>query len=310
MNAPSSLITIVIPVYNRATIVERTLNSVHAQNCRPINLIIVDNNSYDDSLRIINEWADSHRSDDFSVTVISETNLQSAAAARNKGLKSVKTPYVMFFDSDDTMRPSHVARAAKAFHDDPELDIAGWDVVYHAIDGHTEIRPFADKNAIFRHTFNATLSTQRYAVSTALINAIGGWDTTVRGWDDYVLGMKLLERSPKMHKLSGDFTVDVFETEASITGTDYSSKSDQWEYALSICKSIFQRNNWNRNWITLRYVILAALYKREKSPKAKRLLSAIMQKEPSQYLRSMYKFAYHYTRLGFRGIHILLQPFI
>lgn len=49
MNCSKALISIVIPVYNRAAVVTRTLDSVFAQTARPLQLILVDNASTDGS---------------------------------------------------------------------------------------------------------------------------------------------------------------------------------------------------------------------------------------------------------------------
>ncbi|MGN0223934.1 MAG: glycosyltransferase family 2 protein, partial [Muribaculaceae bacterium] len=51
-------LTIVIPVYNRATIVERTLASVAAQTLRPLSVVLVDNNSTDGTLSVLQRWAE------------------------------------------------------------------------------------------------------------------------------------------------------------------------------------------------------------------------------------------------------------
>lgn len=310
MTSPSRLISIVIPIYNRADVIERTLDSIFNQDARPITLILVDNNSTDNSVEIISNWKESHQSKDFDITITHESTVQSAAAARNKGLSLVKTPYVMFFDSDDTMRPTHVSRAAKAFNDDPDVDIVGWDIMFHSSNGKKNIRPFADKDMLFRNTFNATLSTLRYAVSVSLIRAVGGWNPSVLGWDDYELGMRLLEKNPKTLRLGNEITVDVMESRESITGTDYSSRAAQWEYALDLCEACFRRQKWNTNWITLRRIVLAALYARENSRESMRLLNKTLQLEPSGYKKMLYKFAYSYTKHGGRGIHLLLRRFL
>ena len=52
------LISVVVPVYNRASILNETLQSVRAQTYRPIELIIVDNGSTDASLFVSRDFAD------------------------------------------------------------------------------------------------------------------------------------------------------------------------------------------------------------------------------------------------------------
>ena len=73
MNSTRPDISIIVPVFNRSTIVTDTLDSIAAQTERPLALIIVDNNSTDDSLAVVTQWAVRHESPDFSVTVLSET---------------------------------------------------------------------------------------------------------------------------------------------------------------------------------------------------------------------------------------------
>ena len=51
MSAP--LFSIVVPVYNREQVVERTLRSIEAQNWRPLHLVLVDNASTDGSLALL-----------------------------------------------------------------------------------------------------------------------------------------------------------------------------------------------------------------------------------------------------------------
>ena len=97
-------ITIIVPVYNRAHLVGATLDSIAAQTLRPIHLVLVDNNSQDNTLKVLLDFKKRHQSDDFKVTVLQETR-RGAAAARNCGLQEATTEWVMFFDSDDIMAP-------------------------------------------------------------------------------------------------------------------------------------------------------------------------------------------------------------
>ena len=94
--------SIVVPVYNRATAIVRCLDSIAMQRgVEAFSVIVVDNNSTDGSAAAVSAWHDAHSEID--LMQVTETR-QGAAAARNKGLNMVTTPYVMFFDSDDEMR--------------------------------------------------------------------------------------------------------------------------------------------------------------------------------------------------------------
>ena len=115
-------ITIIVPVYNRAHLVGATLDSIAAQTLRPIHLVLVDNNSQDNTLKVLLDFKKRHQSDDFKVTVLQETR-RGAAAARNCGLQEATTEWVMFFDSDDIMAPDLLESYARAVekHADAEM---------------------------------------------------------------------------------------------------------------------------------------------------------------------------------------------
>ena len=73
-------LSIIIPVYNREKIVSATLNCVAAQTFRPLNLILVDNNSSDGTLQVLLDFKEAHQTPDFSITVLQESTPGACAA--------------------------------------------------------------------------------------------------------------------------------------------------------------------------------------------------------------------------------------
>lgn len=305
MSLPS--ITIVVPVFNREAIVTSTLESIRNQEYRPLSLIIVDNNSTDHTLPIITKWCSEHSSHNFKVTVLSETK-PGAAAARNKGLATVDSDYVMFFDSDDIMEPGHLSSVVSTITSHNNPDIIGWDVIIQHLDGTTQKIKFPTADFLFRHFFNSILSTQRYAVKTEYIKKCGAWNESLLGWNDYELGIRLLMNSPRIARNECSPKVKVLRQPYSITGIKYSDKCSYWEKTLDELQHILPPHYHYA--INLRRMVLAALYHREKSPEAHRLrlsvLSSCLSKKESRTL----DLAYRYTAMGGRGIHYLLRPFI
>lgn len=90
--------SVVIPVYNRAAIIEPTLQSVLAQTEQSFELIIVDDCSADFE-RL--EQVISEQNDNRLVLLKHESN-KNGAAARNTGIQAAKGKYIAFLDSDDT----------------------------------------------------------------------------------------------------------------------------------------------------------------------------------------------------------------
>ena len=94
------LISVIMPVYNAQKTLARSAASVLSQTYPHIELILVDDGSKDESLRVCREIEKS----DARVRVIAQKN-GGVAAARNAALNAVRGEFVMFADSDDLLVP-------------------------------------------------------------------------------------------------------------------------------------------------------------------------------------------------------------
>ncbi len=92
----SSLVTVIIPVYNVEPYIKRCLDSISNQTYRNIEIIAVDDGSEDKSALICDECA----SIDSRIRVIKKQN-EGAGYARNAGMDIAKGEYIFFVDSDD-----------------------------------------------------------------------------------------------------------------------------------------------------------------------------------------------------------------
>lgn len=309
------LFSIVVPIFNRADIVCRTLNSIKAQTYRPIHLILIDNNSSDNSLKVIENWKTQNESSDFKITISSET-IPGAAAARNKGLEYVDSRLMAFFDSDDSMRPHCVQTYVNAFRQNPDADIVCSNSLYHFDDNRTRLFYFRKGNILHNHIYHATLRTQGYAVKTAYMRQQGGWNNSVRVWDDWELGIRLLIDNPKVVS-TGDTLVDIYMQSESITGLDFSSKSGKWEYALDVADEVI--NNCRRDdkttlhrLIDYRRIVLAAHYLKEgQADLAKELYQSTMSRLKSDFrMILLMPFVYRYVSVGGRGAAMIVDKFL
>ncbi len=275
-NHPTPLITVVMPVYNRPELVVRALDSIKAQDYRPFNLIVVDNNSTDNTLEEIHDWAKNLGDNTLSVKILSASE-RGAAKARQRGVDEVNTPWVLHFDSDDSMRPGHLSRIAKGIADNPKADILGWDVLTHKSDNSTKTDRFYAHNALINHIFHSSLASLRYAVRTDLLRRVGGWETDIAGWDDYVLGVKLLLSNPLTVKLGNEITVDVYTQAESVTGISFSSKQGEWERALDRCQLLIDKAGRSEltKWIEARRAIVAGHYTSEGNSQGLKSLQSV-----------------------------------
>lgn len=114
------------------------MRSVVRQSYRPLHVILIDNGSTDNSMEMLRLFKQEQETDGFRVTVGNEA-VSGATSARNRGLDYVDTEWVMFFDSDDEMRPELVERYADAIRRFPQTDIFYIDVEIQSVSGHSEI---------------------------------------------------------------------------------------------------------------------------------------------------------------------------
>lgn len=298
-------ITVVIPVFNRVNVVERTLDSIATQTARPLKLILVDNNSTDGSFDLLHSWADSHRTDDFNIRVISQTK-PGAAAARNAGLALVDTEWTMFFDSDDTMRPAHIAHVLDAIRLHPDADLIGWDLLVHSDNGKTRMNYFEPDDIMYHNIMHGSLATLRYCARTICFRKAGGWCEQALIWDDIELGCRLLQLSPRIVKVKNGITVDVYEGSESISGPTYSSRIDQTLKVLDI----IHQNYPVRSHVGLKEAILLGDCYREGYKDAATLFCKLMQQTPAGRDKLAYSLAYYGRRLGLRGWARILKPIL
>lgn len=300
-----AMITIVVPVYNRAATVERCFDSMALQDgighCR---IIVVDNNSTDGSAGVVSRWGECHN--DIDLTLVSEKR-QGAAAARNAGLGLVRTPYVMFFDSDDEMLPGHLARLIEAIGHKTDADVFGWDVMCELPDGRSYKALFRCSRPMRDHLVFSSMSTQRFAARTAFVRAAGAWDASLAGWDDLELGVRMIALSPSVVRLPdpcGQPLVRTYFSDDSITGAAFSVSPRKWEDALQRIEATVSRACPGQlPAVAFRRAALAGLYAREgAADEARRLLS---ESECKGFGHMKARAVYETARLFGRGTRVL-----
>lgn len=97
MNINQVIFSIIVPCYNSEKYIERTLNSLINQTFKDIEIIVVDDGSTDESVKICKEILKNSNS---KYKIISQVN-QGVSEARNTGLKNSTGKYVYMIDSDD-----------------------------------------------------------------------------------------------------------------------------------------------------------------------------------------------------------------
>lgn len=128
-NRDRAVISFVIPAYNAALTLERTLDSVLRQSDDRYRILLIDDGSADGTAQIGKEYAEKYPQ---KIQYFFQEN-RGLGGARNTGLKLAETEYVSFLDSDDWLMPDYVERILaqiEAADEKPEI-VMTLPVIWH-----------------------------------------------------------------------------------------------------------------------------------------------------------------------------------
>lgn len=113
-------ISVIIPAYNSAGYILKSLISIYEQT-RPVHeVIVVDDGSSDDTVRVVNKYI--YDENLINISVISQPNA-GPSAARNLGIKHSTGNYIAFLDSDDIWLRDKIKIQERYLREMPELAI-------------------------------------------------------------------------------------------------------------------------------------------------------------------------------------------
>lgn len=121
MNDPNDnavLFSILLPTFNRESLLPRAITSVLRQSLKQWELIIIDDGSTDSTQSLVRKYTKL----DSRIRYLYQEN-QGAASAKNHGLVHANGKFVAFLDSDDYLKPNHLSSRFEMFKQDPGLDL-------------------------------------------------------------------------------------------------------------------------------------------------------------------------------------------
>jgi glycosyltransferase involved in cell wall biosynthesis len=187
-------VSVVIPNYNRTTLLWRALNSIAAQTCKPFEVIVVDDCSHADRLVEIEAVIEHFRGSQNIKLLVNERN-SGANYSRNRGIFAAASKYIAFLDSDDLWMPDKLQRQmseivkAKQSDNRPILSGTG----RYRVNGEGEMiarqlgRNDLTPDRIRRSNFIGTLSS--VIVETWVARHINGFNETLpacQDWDFFI----------------------------------------------------------------------------------------------------------------------------
>jgi glycosyltransferase involved in cell wall biosynthesis len=173
MTATTPLVSIIITCYNYAEFLGEAIESALRQTYRPLEVIVVDDGSTDDSVAVASRYP---------VRLIAQKN-RGLSAATNVGVRVAHCEYVMRLDADDVLYPSFVAQTLEALDSSPQAALAHADAEFFGTrSGRVPFQPF-DSEALAQGSYATCCSLMR---RTAW-DAVGGLDESIPLCEDWDL---------------------------------------------------------------------------------------------------------------------------
>ena len=188
-----ALISFVIPAFNMDGFVARAIDSALAQTHTPVEVIVIDDGSTDDTPKALASYRERPN-----VTLIRQTNA-GLSAARNRGLASSRGELVCFLDADDFLAPTFAAKLRAALGEDPKAGFAYSDV--QRVDRFGE-RADDYSVATARRTVHGDIfdslilggyfTPNCVLVRRSVLDAVGPFDPELGGHADYEMWLRIV----------------------------------------------------------------------------------------------------------------------
>lgn len=175
------LISVIIPVYNHASALEKSLFSLFRQTHRPLEVIIANDGSTDEFDKVVEKVRAKINLD---IKIITQKH-QGASTARNRGFVEAVGQYVIFWDADTIADPRMLEKMFAALENNPDKSYAysqfrfGWKKM--------PSHPF-DAEMLRKNNYIDTVSLIRRADFT-------GFDEKLKRFQDWDLWLTLLEKN-------------------------------------------------------------------------------------------------------------------
>lgn len=186
------LVSAVIPTYNYGHFVCEAVESALAQTYAPLEVIVVDDGSTDDTRDRLARYGDRIR-------YVRQEN-QGLSAARNTGIREARGRWVAFLDSDDRWHPRRLELQMDYAATNPGVGLVAADQLSGPFDGWPEVpepgrvsaRPVAMREMLVRSRFGPGGVLAR----RDCFDAVGGFDTGLRSAEDRDMWIRIAAQFP------------------------------------------------------------------------------------------------------------------
>jgi len=178
----STRIAVVIPCFNHADVLRRTLENLQHQTFKPSETVVIDDGSTDDPASIVTEFERL-----MPIRYVRLDANRGAPYARNVGAQTTSAQFILFLDADVGLQPTALEAFASVLREHPEAAYAYSNFFWGT--KRFRGRPF-DVDALKHRNFIHTTSLMRR-------EAFPGFDETLKKFQDWDLWLTMCERGSK-----------------------------------------------------------------------------------------------------------------
>lgn len=180
------LVSVIIPTYNRAHVLERAIQSVLGQTYSGFELIVVDDGSTDGTTELLTDYQDR-------LTVLVQDNL-GVSAARNAGIGRSQGELIAFLDSDDEWLPDKLMRQVACYSVEKPMYVCHTEEIWQR-DGkivpQKKIHRKQGGSFFDRALQRCLISPSSVMLSRDLLDAVGWFDEELPAAEDYDLWLRI-----------------------------------------------------------------------------------------------------------------------
>lgn len=194
-------ISVIIPVYNDANLLNKSINSVLKQTLNDIEIICINDGSTDNSLEILKELEKKYDS----IKVFSQEN-QGSGKARNKGINESNGEYIAFLDADDFFIDDDSLEKLYKIGNENNANLVSGNI--KLVDNNNKFSPFKDLNY---YTEESKILPEEYGIPWAFYKSIYKKDFLIKNniyFPDLIRGQDPVFLAEVLSKVDYVYTVN------------------------------------------------------------------------------------------------------
>ena len=199
------MISIIIPLYNKADSIANALDSIFAQTYQDFEVIVVDDGSTDGGANIVEQYSKPR------IRLIRQQNA-GVSAARNRGIAEAKGEHVSFLDADDEWMPQFLEEIIALQNEFPECMAQATNYTFNSngVKSSTILRklPFKGEHGVLSNYFEVASCSHPpvcsicVCIKRELLEEIGGFPIGIKSGEDLLTWARIATRTRWAYSLN------------------------------------------------------------------------------------------------------------